>query len=99
MSIDNDPRPGRPRTSTDERSVKLVEDAFGEDRPSTSEVLSRATGVPYLTEDLKNTKISVRRIPLSLTAEQKYKRLDIATLLKERFHVEDQALLRSNCRY
>ena len=32
VSIDNDPRPGRPRTSTDERSVKLVADAFEEDR-------------------------------------------------------------------
>ncbi|PSN34684.1 hypothetical protein C0J52_24337 [Blattella germanica] len=28
MSIDDDPRPGRPRTSTDERSVKLVTDAL-----------------------------------------------------------------------
>ena len=28
VSIDNDSRPGRPRTSTDERSVKLVADAL-----------------------------------------------------------------------
>ena len=28
VSIYNDPRPGRPRTSTDERSVKLVADAL-----------------------------------------------------------------------
>ena len=32
VSIDNDPRPGRPRTSTHERSVKLVADALEEDR-------------------------------------------------------------------
>ena len=31
VSIDNDPRPGRPRTSTDERSVKLVADVLKED--------------------------------------------------------------------
>ena len=30
VSIDNDPRSGRPRTSTDERSVKLVADALEE---------------------------------------------------------------------
>ena len=31
MCIDNDPRPGRPRTLTDERSAKLVTDALEED--------------------------------------------------------------------
>ena len=31
MSIDNDPRPGRPRTTADERSVKLVAEALEED--------------------------------------------------------------------
>ena len=35
---------GRPRTSTDERSVKLVADALEEDRRATYEELSRATG-------------------------------------------------------
>ena len=44
VSIDNDPRPGRPRTSTDERTVKLVADASDEDRRATCEELSRATG-------------------------------------------------------
>ena len=43
VSMDNDPRPGRPRTSTDERSVKLVADALEEDRCATCEELSRAT--------------------------------------------------------
>ena len=45
MSTDNDPRPGRPRTTTDERSVKLVADDLEEDRLTTFEELSRATGV------------------------------------------------------
>ena len=44
VSIHNDLRPGRPRTSTDERSVKLVADALEEDRHATCEELSRATG-------------------------------------------------------
>ena len=44
MSIDNDPRPGRPRTSTDERSVKLVADALDEDRRATCEELYSSTG-------------------------------------------------------
>ena len=44
VSIDNDPRSGRPRTPTDERSVKPVADALEEDRRATCEELSRATG-------------------------------------------------------
>ena len=37
--IHNDPRPGRPRISADERNVKLVSDAL-EDRSATCEELS-----------------------------------------------------------
>ena len=39
VKIDNDPRAGRPRTSTDESSVKLVADALEEDRRATCEKL------------------------------------------------------------
>ena len=51
MSIDNDPRPVRPGTSTDEKSVKLVADALEEDRRATCEELSRATGANILQEN------------------------------------------------
>ena len=44
MSINNELIPGRPRTSTHERSVKLVADALEEDRRASCEELSRATG-------------------------------------------------------
>ena len=44
VSIDNDPRPGRLRTSTNEKSVKLVADTLEEDRHATCEELPRATG-------------------------------------------------------
>ena len=51
MSIDNDPRPGRLRTSTDERSVKLVADALEEDCHVIFQELSRTTGVKTLQEN------------------------------------------------
>ena len=35
VNIDNDPKPERPRASTDERSVKLVPDTLAEDRRAT----------------------------------------------------------------
>ena len=44
VSIDNDPTPERPRTSTDERNVKLVADALEEDRRATCEELFRDIG-------------------------------------------------------
>ena len=45
VSIGNDPRPGRPRTSTVERSMKLVADVLEEDCRAKCEELSTATGV------------------------------------------------------
>ena len=72
VSIDNDPKPGRPRTPTDERSVQLVADALAEDRCETYEERSRATGVPVtsvfriLINDLKTRKISARQVPQCL---------------------------------
>ena len=59
MRIDHDLRPGRQRTLTDERSVKLVADVLEEDRRATYEELFRTTGVPatsvfrVLTNDLR----------------------------------------------
>jgi hypothetical protein len=46
-----------------------------------------------LTNDLQKRKMFARWVPHSLTAEQKQKRLEIATLLKQRFNVEGQAFL------
>ena len=51
VSIDNDPVPGRPRISTDERNVKLVTDALEEDLCATCEELSRATGAKISQEN------------------------------------------------
>ena len=84
MSIDNDPRPGRPRTLTDERSMRHVTDALKKDRRATCEELSRATGVPgtsvfrILINDLKKRISSARWVPHCSVSEQKQKRLDIA---------------------
>ncbi|PSN49678.1 hypothetical protein C0J52_22831 [Blattella germanica] len=77
MSIDDDPRPGRPRTSTDERSVKLVTDALEKDRRATCEELSEATGISptsvyrILTDDLMERKICARWVPHCWTSEPK----------------------------
>ncbi|PSN49568.1 hypothetical protein C0J52_09727 [Blattella germanica] len=67
----------RPRTSTDERSVKLVADVLEKNRRVTCEELSEATGISptsvhcILAHDLKKRKISVRWVPHCLMAEPK----------------------------
>ena len=68
--------------------------------PRVGNTCYRATEVPatsvfrILTNDLKKIKFSAQWTSHCLIAEQKQKRLDIATLLKERFDDEDQAFLR-----
>ena len=58
VSIDNDPRPGKPRTSTDERSMKLVADALEENRRATCEELYRATGAKKIVGKFTRTDLS-----------------------------------------
>jgi transposase len=46
VSINNDPRPGRPKTSTDEQSVKIVVDFLEADYRVACEEISQATKIP-----------------------------------------------------
>jgi hypothetical protein len=99
VTINDDARPGRPKTSAGERSVKLVADFLAEDHRAMCDGISQATGISptsvfrILTNDLQKRKICAQRVPHCLTAEQKKKCLEIATLLKQRFKVEGQAFL------
>jgi hypothetical protein len=69
ITINDDPGPGRLKTSTDEQSVKLVADFLAQDRRATCEEISQATGIftnlsiRILTKDLqkKITFCALRR--------------------------------------
>ena len=82
------------------KALKFTRAISKEDRRATCEEFSRVTGVPatsvfrILTNDLQKRKFSELWVPHCLTAKQKQKRLDIATLLEERFYVEEQEFLR-----
>jgi hypothetical protein len=99
VTINYDQRAGRPKTSTDERSVKFVAAFLAQDRRETCEEISQAAGISptsvfrIITNNLQKRKIRPLLVPHCLTAEQKQKRQEIATLLKQRFKVEDQAFL------
>ena len=77
VTVNDDPRPGRPKTSTDELSVKLVADFLAEDCRVTCEEISQATGISpssvfhILTKNLQKRKIYARWFPHCLTVEQK----------------------------
>jgi len=45
VTINDDPRPGRLKTSTDERSVKLVADLLAENCRATCKEISQPTGI------------------------------------------------------
>jgi len=99
VTINDDPRPARPKTSTDERSVKLVADFLAQDRRATCKEISQATRISptsvfrILTNNLQKRKICVQRVSHCLTAEQKQKRLETATLLKQGFNGAGQVFL------
>jgi len=79
-----------------------VADSLAQDRRATCEEISQATGISptsvfrILTKDLQKRKICGRCVPHCLTAEQKQKRLEIATLLKQKFNVDGQTFLYRN---
>jgi hypothetical protein len=102
VTINDDQKPGRLKTSTDEQSVKLVADFLAQDHRATCEEISQATGISptsvfrILTNYLQKRKICARWVSHCLTAEEKQKRLEIATLLKQGLNVACQAFLYQN---
>jgi len=97
--INNYQKPGRLKTSTVEGSVKLVGEFLAQDRQATCEEISQAAGISptsvfcILTNDFQKRKICAWWVPHRLTAKQKQKHLETATLLKQRFNFEGQAFL------
>jgi hypothetical protein len=79
--------------------VRLVADFLAEDCRATCEEISQGTRIAstsvfrILTKDLQKRTIYARYFPHCLTAEQRQKRQEIATLLKQRFNFESQAFL------
>lgn len=99
-SIKDDPRSGRPRTSTDATSAAIVATIIDEDRRMTLEEIaceaniSKASVAYIMKEMLKKRKISARWVPHSLSPEQREQRVVIATQLLDRFHREGEDFLK-----
>ena len=99
LCIENDPKSGRPRTSTDDQSVERVLQILEEDRRMTCEEIahcagiSRASAYRILTERLHKCRIAARWVPHDLSEEQKFRCVEIAQQLLHRFHEEGNEFL------
>jgi len=99
LSIENDPKSGRPRTSTDDQSAERVLQILEEDRRMTCEGTAHCAGNPQsstyriLTEGLHKRRIAARWFPHDLSEEQKCRRVEIAQQLLHRFREEGKEFL------
>jgi len=99
LSIENDTKSGRPRTSTDDQSVERVLQIPDEDRRTTCEEtahsagISRASAYRILTERLHKRRIAARWVPHDFSEEQKCRRLETAQQLLHRFREEGKEFL------
>ena len=91
LSIENDPKSGRPRTSTDDQSVEHVLQILEEDRRMTCEEIahcaeiSRVSAYRILTERLHKRRIAAQWVVHDLSEEQKCQHVEIAQQLLQRF--------------
>jgi len=98
LSIENDPKSGRPQTSTDYQSVEPVLQIPEEDRRMTCEEtahsagISRASAYCILTERLPKRRTAARWVLHDLNEEQKCRHSEIVQLL-QRFRGEGNEFL------
>jgi len=94
LSIENDPKSGRPRTSTDDKRVERVLQILEEGCRMTREEIthcagiSRASAYRILTERLHKRRIAARWVPHDLSEKQNYRHVETAQHLLHRFHEE-----------
>ena len=88
-SIEDDLRSGRPITSKTPENIAKVKELILEDRRQTIHELSTLVGIGYgvcqeiLTEDLNMRRIAAKFVPRLLTTDQKQRRVDVCSELRE----------------
>lgn len=88
-SVEDEERPGRPITSKTPEKVERIRELIREDRRQTIHEISALVGIGYgvcqeiLTENLKMRRIAAKFVPRLLTTDQKQRRLDVCSELRE----------------
>lgn len=99
ISIQDEPRSGRPAAAMDDYYVDKVKECVDKDRRMTCEEIASEVGVSHssvyriLTERLGMKKISARWVPHCLTKEQIEDRLRVAQNLLERYEKEGESFI------
>jgi histone-lysine N-methyltransferase SETMAR len=96
VSIQDDPRSGRPVTATDDTSVVIVSTLLEEDRRKSSEEIaheanmSTASVFRIMTQTLQRRKVAAKWIPLHLSEELKAARKRVTEELLQRYEAEGE---------
>ena len=93
-SVEDDPRPGRPKSSTNSEHVEKIHTMVMKDRCVTVQHLADRFGIStgsvfaVLTEVLGMSKLSARWVPRMLTKDQKMSRPQVSKELLARFQAD-----------
>jgi hypothetical protein len=97
-NAEDDPRSGRPISSTNDQNVEVVRAVMAKDRRLSVRMIGEEMGldknaVPrILTDHLHEQKICAKLVPKKLSVEQKPKRLEICRDLLGRLEIEPDFL-------
>jgi len=96
--VENDPRSGRPISSTNDQNVELVRAVMAKDRRLSVRMIAEETGLDknavhrILTDHFHMRKICAKLVPTNLSVEQKANRLEICQDLLGRLEIEPNCL-------
>jgi histone-lysine N-methyltransferase SETMAR len=99
VSIQDDPRSGRPVTAMDDTSVVIVSSLLEDDRRKSCEEIvheanmSAASVFRIVTQTLQKRKVAAKWVPHQLSEEQKAARKRVAEELLRRYEAEGEQFL------
>ena len=97
-NVEDDPRSGRPISSTNDENVEVVRAVMVKDRRLSVRMITEETGLDrnavnrILTDHLHMRKICAKLMPKNLSVEQKTNRLEICQDLQGRLKIEPNCL-------
>jgi len=100
LSIEDQPRSGRPSGSRNDENIAKIREKLNEDRHYTNDELSEVTGVSWssvqriLTQDLGMRRVAAKFIPRLLTEDQQQSRLAVCQDLKRELQNDPNFLSR-----
>jgi len=98
MSLEDQPRSGRPSSSRTEENIQKIRDAIIFDRRRTIDELEALTGVPWsscqriLTEELHMKRVAAKFVPRLLSQDQRANRLDVCREMKDQLKTDPDVL-------